>query len=129
MKLNKGFYLWVLVLFLLTAGMLFAQEADTNMPPFLIALLSEQFVASVGVIIAATKLVRNAIGGVKGWMAVAVTFGVSIVYSLVQFRGSGFLFAVGVGLAAFVCSAGIFKGSKWIGKLAKWFSNTGIFKT
>jgi hypothetical protein len=111
----KKLFLWlVLVMVLAIALPIFAQDNDT-IPPALTKFLSESFIAAVMAIIGIVKLVRNMLGGVKGWIAVAVTAVISLVVGFVQYGSSGLLFGLLAGVLAFLVAAGVFKGTKLIG--------------
>lgn len=92
---------------------LFAQEQEY--PGFYNSMFSETFLLAVTAIIGFTKLIRNMIN-VKGWVAIVITFVISMVYGFIQYNAQGIEYSLGAGLFAFLASAGVFTGSKLFGK-------------
>ena len=85
------------------------------MPDLFETIFSAEMLAAITAIVTATKLLRNVVN-VKGTPAIIVTGAVSLFYSFVQYSADGIMYAVVVGLTAFAVSAGVFKGTKLLGK-------------
>jgi len=115
--MNRKQYLFValfcFIVVFVSAVQLFAQEQDY--PGFYDSMFSETFLLAITAIIGFTKMIRNLIN-VKGWVAVLITFLVSMVYGFVQYNAQGIEYSLGAGLFAFLASAGVFTGSKLLGK-------------
>lgn len=80
-------------------------------------LKSGELHAMVPVIIGSTKVLRNALGTVKGKYAVVVTLGCSVVTGIFFFSADvGYLFSGIGGLVAGLEGAGVFALSKFVGK-------------
>jgi hypothetical protein len=109
MKRSVWLFCAIIALF---ATVAFAQD---EMPPIYSMWFSEGMLAAMAAVIAFTKIIRNLLGGVKGWVALVVTGVVSLVYAFIQYQTHGMIYSIGVGLFAFLASAGVFKASKLIG--------------
>jgi hypothetical protein len=94
-----------------------AQDFSDGIPSFYELVFSSAMLAAIGAITTFTKYVRNMLGGIKGWLALAITFLVSMAYAFIQYGSVGIEFAIGAGVFAFVASAGLFKVTKLIGSL------------
>lgn len=101
----------VMLLMLFVPCLALAQEY----PPIYEEIFGEEFLLAVVAVIALTKLVRNIIN-VKGALAVVVTAVLSLAVALIQYLSVGVGYALAVGVATFVASAGIFKATKSFGK-------------
>jgi len=106
----------ILVLAMLTmlALPVFAQD-EGEIPPLFDQIFGAQFLTAVAAIIAATKIVRNLVQ-LKGWPALAITFVVSLAVAFYQYYAiMGIIYTALLGIVAFVCAAGLFKASKFVG--------------
>lgn len=113
--MKKVFFAVVLIAVLFVLALpVFAQD-DTEIPFFFEALFSTNMLAAVGVVVGFTKYLRNMVN-IKGPFAVAITFVVAFVYAFIQYNSEGIPFVIGVAIASGLVGAGVFKGTKWVGK-------------
>lgn len=116
MKFLVGLLFAVMVIFF-SWVILFAQDTGSEVPDLYNSLLSASMIAYIAAVCGFTKYVRNILN-VKGRWALVITFIVSIGYSFVQYRDLGLPSVIAIGLLAGLAGAGIFKGTKEIGKAA-----------
>ncbi len=116
MRILTGF-LFVIMLALFSWVVLFAQDAGSEIPDLYNSLLSATMIGYIAAVAGFTKYVRN-IFNVKGKIALVITFVVSIGYSFVQYKDLGIPSVIAIGILAGLAGAGIFKGTKLIGKKA-----------
>ncbi|HUX54248.1 MAG TPA: hypothetical protein VMV56_07535 [Williamwhitmania sp.] len=131
--MKKVLFLAMLLIVVLAVP-LFAQDDIVTIPPFLSIVFNEGFIVAVGLIITATKLLRNMVGGVKGWPAVILVLVISLGYGYFKYHEISLVYSLGAGAIAFACSAGLFKSTKWLGKIVQnwnaiktWLKNFKMF--
>jgi len=106
----------VVIAALVFVGKASAQTGE-EVPDIITQIFSPALVAAAMVIVTATKLIRNMLGGIKGAWAVVITFVVAIAYSFIQnFSTSGVWYSLLVGAIAGFISAGTFWISKKVGQ-------------
>lgn len=88
-----------------------------DIPPLYEQIFSAELVEAIAAIITLTKLIRSSLGNIKGQVAVYITMAISLGVGYVQFQDTyGVLVSLGLGLLAGIVSAGIYKGTKTLGK-------------
>jgi len=88
-----------------------------EIPDFFNIIFSQDLLAMIATIIAATKVLRNALGNIKGTSAIVLTFIISIFASeFTYLQELGWMLAGFVGILAGGVAAGLFKTTKLLGK-------------
>lgn len=90
------------------------------LPEFFEIIFGQEFIVMLTATIATTKIFRNALGTIKGAPAVILTMVISIaVGEFTYLQLLGWAMAGFIGVIAGAVSAGLFKGTKLLGKLIK----------
>ena len=96
---------------------LFAQE---EIPPFYERIFSAELLGYIAAVVATTKLIRNFLGDIKGFLAVVLTVAIGTAigeFQLGIIGGQGHLIGISAGLAGGLAVAGVFKLTKLAGKV------------